>query len=83
MALSEISSVIIAFADNTQNNEKSVSKVYKINLTFDQLDKETQKKLERADNFILSNNNNVLITYRKVGINEFSQRAIALNFQFN
>jgi hypothetical protein len=35
MALSEISSVIIAFADNTQNNEKSVSKVYKINLTFD------------------------------------------------
>jgi hypothetical protein len=47
------------------------------------LDKESQKKLERAENFILSNNNNVSITYRKVGINEYSQKAISLNFEFN
>lgn len=41
------------------------------------------EKLRKAENYIFTNEDKITVTYKKAGLNEFSQRETVVDFVFN
>lgn len=72
--------VFVDICENAGSSKKSQSKVYKI--YFDN-DKKILGKLRKAEKYILTNDKKTSITYRKAGLNDYTQKDTVVDFVFN